>query len=359
MDAALPCVIMVEQAESGERLDRVLAARVPSVSRATFQRWVDEGRVSVDGAAARVSAKVRAGQRIAVHPGPPPSTDALPQDIPLVILFEDADLLVVDKPAGLVVHPAAGHPDGTLVNAILHHTRIEDADASVAADADSDADAAADTDADADADAEADADADAAASADAHSAPRRAHPPQPRPGIVHRLDKDTSGVMVVAKTVRAREVLVRAFAAHDLERMYVAIAVGAPPDVLTLDTLHARHPSDRKRFTTKTSRGKRAVTHLRVRERLHGAALVECRLETGRTHQIRVHLADAGFPLLGDPVYGKPPRDARLRAAATTLARQALHAQLLAFAHPVTGAPLRFETAPPNDFIAALAALRG
>jgi len=311
MDAALPFVITVEQVEGGERLDRVLAARVPSVSRATFQRWVEEGRVSVDGAAARVSAKVRAGQRIDVLPGPPPSSDALPQDIPLVILFEDADLLVVDKPAGLVVHPAAGHADGTLVNAILHHTRIED-EAS-----------------------------------------------QPRPGIVHRLDKDTSGVMVVAKTVRAREVLVRAFAAHDLERMYLAIAVGAPPDVMTLDTLHGRHPSDRKRFTTKTTRGKRAVTHLRVRERLHGAALVECRLETGRTHQIRVHLADAGFPLLGDPVYGKPPRDPRLRAAASTLARQALHAQLLAFAHPISGEPLRFETAPPSDFAAALAALRG
>jgi len=311
MDSALPFVITVEQAEGGERLDRVLAARVPSVSRATFQRWVEEGRVSVDGAAARVSAKVRAGQRIDVLPGPPPSSDALPQDIPLVILFEDADLLVVDKPAGLVVHPAAGHADGTLVNAILHHTRIED-EAS-----------------------------------------------QPRPGIVHRLDKDTSGVMVVAKTVSARVVLVRAFAAHDLERMYLAIAVGAPADVMTLDTLHGRHPSDRKRFTTKTTRGKRAVTHLRVRERLHGAALVECRLETGRTHQIRVHLADAGFALLGDPVYGKPPRDPRLRAAASTLARQALHAQLLAFAHPISGEPLRFETAPPSDFAAALAALRG
>jgi len=309
MDAALPFVITVEQAESGERLDRVLAARVPSVSRATFQRWVEEGRVSVDGAAARVSAKVRTGQRIDVSPGPPPSSDALPQDIPLVILFEDADLLVVDKPAGLVVHPAAGHADGTLVNAILHHTRIEDEGA------------------------------------------------QPRPGIVHRLDKDTSGVMVIAKTVRAREVLVRAFAAHDLERMYLAIAVGAPPDVMTLDTLHARHPTDRKRFTTKTTRGKRAVTHLRVRERLHGAALVECRLETGRTHQIRVHIADAGFALLGDPVYGKPPRDPRLRAAATTLARQALHAQLLAFAHPISGEPLRFETPPPSDFITALKAL--
>jgi 23S rRNA pseudouridine1911/1915/1917 synthase len=313
-----PFDLIIADAESGERLDKVLAARVPSVSRATFQRWVEEGRVTVDGAGARVSGKVRAGQRVEVAPGPPPSSDALPQDIPLVVLFEDQDLLVVDKPAGLVVHPAAGHADGTLVNAVLHHTRVED---------------------DGDEDAE------------------RSGPP--RPGIVHRLDKDTSGVMVIAKTVRARDVLVRVFAAHDLERRYVAIAVGAPPDTLTLDTLHARHASDRKRFTTKAVRGKRAVTHVRVRERLHGAALVACTLETGRTHQIRVHLADAGFPLLADPVYGKPPRDLRLRAAATALGRQALHAELLAFAHPVTGAPLRFEAAPPADFLAAVAALRG
>ncbi len=319
-----PFELIVDDADSGERLDKVLAARVPSVSRATFQRWIDEGRVTVEGAAGRVSGKVRAGQRVSVAPGPPPSSDALPQDIPLVVLFEDADLLVVDKPAGLVVHPAAGHADGTLVNAVLHHTRVED-------DADDDADAPL-------------------------SGPARPGPP--RPGIVHRLDKDTSGVMVVAKTVRARDALMRVFAAHDLERSYLAIAVGAPPDALTLDTLHGRHPTDRKRFSTKVLRGKRAVTHLRVRERLFGAALVECTLETGRTHQIRVHLADAGYPLLGDPVYGKPPKDARLRAAATTLARQALHARLLAFAHPVSGAPLRFETAPPADFAAALEALR-
>ena len=318
IDAAGPFVVLIEDGDAGERLDKVLAARVPVVSRATFQRWIEEGRVSVDGAAARASVKVRVGQRVGVEPGPAPSSDALPQDIPLVVLFEDADLLVVDKPAGLVVHPAAGHADGTLVNAVLHHTRVEDDDVE-------------------------------------DEVPRKG---APRPGIVHRLDKDTSGVMVVAKTVRAREVLVRAFAAHALERMYVGIAVGVPPDAITFDTMHGRHPTDRKRFTTRSVRGKRAVTHVRVRERLFGSALVECRLETGRTHQIRVHLADAGFPLLGDPVYGKPPRDLRVRAAATTLARQALHAQLLAFAHPVSGAPLRFETPPPPDFAAAVAALR-
>ncbi len=326
-----PIALLLDASASGERLDKVLAALVPSASRATLQRWITEGRVTVDGAPARVSAKARAGQRVVVTPAPAPPGDALPEDIPLTVLFEDADLLVLDKPAGLVVHPAAGHPDGTLVNAVLHHTRIE-----VPTDDALDDDAGPDSE------------------APGHAGPE----PVSRPGIVHRLDKDTSGVMVVAKTLRARDGLVRVFAAHALERRYLAIATGAPPDAVTYDTLHARHPTDRKRFTSRALRGKRAITHVAVRERLHGAALVVCRLETGRTHQIRVHLADAGFALLGDRVYGRPPRDAHVRAAGEALSRQALHAASLAFAHPVSGAPLRFESAPPEDFAAALAALR-
>jgi 23S rRNA pseudouridine1911/1915/1917 synthase len=164
--------------------------------------------------------------------------------------------------------------------------------------------------------------------------------------------------MVIARTPVAREALMQAFAAHTIERAYLAIALGDPPSAARWDTLHGRHPRDRKRFSTRVVRGKRAVTHVEVVERLHGAALVRCRLETGRTHQIRVHLADHGYPLLGDPIYGARPKDPRLRAAADALDRQALHAAVLGFAHPVTGAPLRFETPPPEDLGRAIEALR-
>jgi 23S rRNA pseudouridine1911/1915/1917 synthase len=248
---------------------------------------------------------------VVVRPAPPPPSDAEPQDIPLAVLFEDDHLLVVDKPAGLVVHPAPGHADGTLVNALLFHAQVED-----------------------------------------DGADRR------RPGIVHRLDKDTSGVMVVAKTAQVRDALVALFQKHDIERRYVAIAAGEPPVRVTYDTLIGRHPTDRKRFTTKVRRGKRAVTHVEVRERLEGAALVECKLETGRTHQIRVHLAEHGHPVLGDPVYGRSPKSPVAREAAKGLGRQALHAAVLGFRHPATGEAQRFETEPPADFRAALALLR-
>ncbi len=252
----------------------------------------------------------RAGQRIRVRPLPPPPSAAEPEDIPLTVLYEDADLVVVDKPAGLVVHPAPGHAGGTLVNALLHHFgALPGQDAA-------------------------------------------------RPGVVHRLDAHTSGVMVIARTAPAREALMEAFAAHRIERAYLAIATGAPPSSITYETLHGRHPRDRKRFSTRVTRGKRAVTHVELLERLHGAALVRCTLETGRTHQIRVHLADHGYALLGDPVYGKTPKDPRVRAAAQALGRQALHAAVLGFTHPTTGAPLRFETPPPADFQRALSALR-
>ncbi|MFW6050090.1 MAG: RluA family pseudouridine synthase [Myxococcota bacterium] len=310
MDPPAPIEIVVVEAEAGERLDRILAERPLGHSRSTLQRWIGEGRVAVDGVVADRRTRPRAGARVVVHPAPLPASEAEPQDIPLAVLHEDADLIVVDKPAGLVVHPAPGHPDRTLVNALLHHTGV-------------------------------------AGGRDAA-----------RPGIVHRLDKDTSGVMVVAKTPAAHERLVEAFQAHAIERAYLAIAVGAPPAQATLDTLHGRHPVHRKRFTARVARGKRAVTHVRVLERLHGAALVECRLETGRTHQIRVHLAEQGTPVLGDSVYGRSPRDPVVREAARALGRQALHAGVLGFVHPVTGETLTFETPPPADFERALGALR-
>jgi len=306
-------VILVNAAEARERLDRVLVTHFPEHSRSEIQRWIEAGAVRVDGAIATSRSKVHEGSRIEATPLPPATTTAKPEAIPLSILFEDEHLLVVDKPAGLVVHPAPGHASGTLVNAYLHHVGAD----------------------------EGDEDEDAS-----------------RPGIVHRLDKDTSGVMVIAKTPRAREVLRVRFAAHDLERAYLAIALGTHPPRATYDTFHGRHPTDRKRFTSKLTKGRRAVTHVERLELLHGASWVRCRLETGRTHQIRVHLAEHGHALLGDPVYGGRPRDARLREAADALGRQALHAAVLGFPHPVTGTALRFEAPLPADLSRALEALR-
>lgn len=301
---------VVRPDEEGERLDRILAARDPDRSRSTLKRWIDEGRVTVDGAVAKPKDKPSAGQRIEVRPAPPQTTDAIPQDLPLEVLYEDAQVIVVNKAAGMVVHPGAGHPDGTLVNALLHHFGALPGD-----------------------------------------------DPE-RPGIVHRLDALTSGVMVVARSDLAKARLQAQLSAHDVERAYLAIALGAVAGQ-TFETLHGRHPRDRKRFSGQVKRGKRAVTHVEPLEPLHGATLVRCTLETGRTHQIRVHLAEAGHPLLGDPVYGRRPKDARLRRAHDALARQALHAAVLGFEHPETRETIRFEAAPPPDFQAALDALRG
>jgi 23S rRNA pseudouridine1911/1915/1917 synthase len=313
-------VIVVPPSHEGERLDRALATLIPDVSRAEVARWIDAGRVMVDGRTiTRASERVRAGQRIEATPLPPPPSDARPDpSVQFTVLYEDDAIVVVDKPAGLVVHPAKGHWEGTLVHGLLARGPLAEGD-------------------------------------DQAEGP-------PRPGIVHRIDKDTSGVLVVARTAIAREALKRMFSAHELERVYDAIAVGVLPDRKTFDTMHGRHPTDRKKFSsrpvTRSREGKRAVTHVQVVERFEGAVRLECRLETGRTHQIRVHLAEANAPLLGDTLYGKPPRDPRLRAIGERLGRQALHARLLAFAHPITGKKLRFEAPWPEDFASAVAALR-
>jgi len=301
----------------GERIDALIAATVPALSRAQVQRLIDDAQVRINGAVvAKPGQRVRAGDAVAVDVPPPTPIDVVAEDLPLAILYEDAELIAIDKPAGLVVHPAAGHPRGTLVNALLHHCRDLSGIGGAL-----------------------------------------------RPGIVHRLDKDTSGAMVATKTDRAHAALAAAFAAKSrgepggIVREYLGIAAPPPPAAAgTLRTLHGRHPTDRKRFSSKVAAGKPAVTHWTVVESLAGAALVRFRLETGRTHQIRVHAADHGWPLLGDPLYGRTPR--ALAAVAAALGRQALHAELLALDHPVSGARLRFEAPLPADLAAALAALR-
>jgi 23S rRNA pseudouridine1911/1915/1917 synthase len=305
-----------------ERLDKlavVLLLRSGRVeSRATVQRWIARGHITIAGCAARASTPVPAGAIVTIAPQAPEPTRALPDaSIPLAVVYEDEHLIVIDKPAGLVVHPARGHEQDTLVNALLARGGFERS---------------------------------------------TADPRDPighlRPGIVHRLDKGTSGLLVVAKQQASREALKDLFARHAIEREYLAIVLGSPRDA-TFDTLHGRHPTDRLRFTSRVRTGKRAITHMRVLERLGRAALVACRLETGRTHQIRVHLAErSGTPILGDPLYGRPPRSEALRRIADDLSRPALHAHLLGFSHPATHEQVRWQSPLPADMALALEHLR-
>jgi len=297
---------VIGAAADGVRLDRALAGALPDLSRERLKALIAEGHVWRDGAAVRDPAvKAREGQSFSIAV---PTVRALhneAQDIPLVIPFEDEHLLLVDKPAGLVVHPAAGNLDGTLVNALLHHCAGRLSGIGGVA----------------------------------------------RPGIVHRIDKDTSGLMVVAKTDKAHEGLAAMFAAHSIDRRYRAIVGGRPnPPAGIVDAPLARSPHDRKKIAiVADGRGRRAVTHFRTLKPLRDAALVECRLETGRTHQVRVHMASLGHALLGDPVYGRtrPPHRAILRELG--FARQALHAAHLGFIHPVTSRALSFDSEIPPD----------
>ena len=328
MRSATPLRFEVPAALDGLRLDRALAMLVEGVSRAELARWIAAGAVDVAGVTrTRPAERVRVGVALLVRPMPPQPSDATPDpSVHVEVVYEDEAILVVDKPAGMVVHPAKGHATGTLVHGLLARGALAPPDPRLAPDDSPHEDLAA-----------------------------------ARPGIVHRIDKGTSGLLVVARTAAARERLKVAFAAHDVERVYDALAIGPLPDRADYDTAYGRHPTDRKAFTSRP-RGpaKRAVTHVVVVERLAGArvARVECRLETGRTHQIRVHLAEHGAPLLGDPLYGRAPRATDLRAIGDALGRQALHARVLGFAHPTTGAPMRFESPWPTDFAVAVAALR-
>lgn len=305
--------------EPPERVDKVLARLMPESSRSTVQRWISEGRVKVDGLLCRPKQHVRGGAKLEVEPSEPPPSEATPDpSVQFEVLHEDAHLIVVDKPAGLVVHPARGHASGTLVNGLLSRGGFE------------------------------------RASADARDPNGSV-----RPGVVHRIDKDTSGILVVAKDEPTREGLKAQLSTHSMERVYRALTLGVPQSG-RIETLYDRHPRSRLRFTSKTNHGKRAVTHVQVLEVLAGsrAALVECRLETGRTHQIRVHLAEqAETPLLADWLYGREPGAPELLAVSTALGRQALHAAVLGFVHPISKASLRFESALPEDFRSAYEAL--
>jgi 23S rRNA pseudouridine1911/1915/1917 synthase len=297
---------------AGRRLDVVLAAHVPDVSRTQLSRHIGEGAVTVNGKAASPSQKVRPGDTVVWTPPRVREVELLAEDIPLRVVFEDEHLVVVDKPPGLVVHPAAGHDDGTLVNALLAHCRD-----------------------------------------------LRGIGGELRPGIVHRIDKDTSGLLVVAKDDATMTGLGADFKIHRIKRVYEALAVGRPAHASgKVDTLIGRDPHDRKKFSIKVRTGKRAVTNWRLLEPLGAASRMEAELETGRTHQVRVHFSAMGCPLLGDATYGRPPRDENLRAIAKQLGRQALHARVLGFHHPGSGKWVEFESAPPEDFMAALAALR-
>jgi 23S rRNA pseudouridine1911/1915/1917 synthase len=298
--------VRLEPAYAGWRLDRALAAAVPTLSRERLKALIRGGAVDAQGSAVRDPAlKVKGGEafRIAV-PEPAPAHNE-PQDIPLTILFEDEHLLVVDKPAGLVVHPAAGNLDGTLVNALLHHCAGRLSGIGGVA----------------------------------------------RPGIVHRIDKDTSGLLVVAKTDVAHEGLARQFAAHSIDRRYLAVVTGVPKaSEGTIDAPLARSAANRKKIAiVEGKRGKRAVTRWKRLKVLKEAALVECRLETGRTHQVRVHMASIGHPLVGDPVYGRSGRTHGNLLKELSFHRQALHAAELGFTHPVTKNRLSFSSPMPPD----------
>lgn len=348
-----PILLVVPREAAGARLDRFLASTLSAMengpSRSELQRWIEHGGVKVDGVVKKASDKLREGSRIAVEPEPPPSTEALAEDgIEFDVVYMDDAVLVIDKPAGLVVHPARGHRSGTLVNGLLARGIFDAPDGEEEMDERPSLSVRVPTP------------AERKGSRQQNGTSGIAVPDldRTRPGIVHRLDKGTSGLMVVARHPRAREHLKAQFAAHSIEREYVAICVGDVTEK-TFETLHGRHPTDRLRFSSKVKTGKRAVTHVRPIERFGGhATYVSCRLETGRTHQIRVHLSDNRTPILGDDLYGKAPKHPVVREAAAGIRRPALHARVLGFVHPMTGKHVRFEQAPPADFEVALTTLR-
>jgi 23S rRNA pseudouridine1911/1915/1917 synthase len=307
---------------AGVRLDVALVRLAPDLSRARVQRLIEDGRVRVGGRPAKASARLHGGEEIELELPPPEPSGLVAQPLPLTVLFEDDDLLVLDKAPGMVVHPARGTPHSTVVNALLFRLG-------------------------------------------AGAGPAATDAAVPRLGLVHRLDKDTSGCLVVAKTEGALVALQAQWKGRTVEKVYLALCHGVLPPAGRLDTPYGRHPRERTRFTGRVESGRRAVTEWRLREAFGAAAsLAEVTLHTGRTHQIRVHLSESGHPLLGDALYGGTRREARLpptdpaRRAAEAIGRQALHASRLAFDHPRTRRRLSFEAPLPADFEQALAILR-
>ncbi|MBT4019328.1 MAG: RluA family pseudouridine synthase [Alphaproteobacteria bacterium] len=308
----------VDAEREGTRLDKYIASTLPEISRMRIKGLIQEGQVRADDKViTNISWKVKTGQVFDLIV--PQAIEPIPQgqDIPLNVVYEDDYLIVIDKPAGMVVHPAVGNDDGTLVNALIHHC------------------------------------------GDSLSGINGVK----RPGIVHRIDKDTSGLMVVAKTDLAHAGLAEQFADHSLERAYLAIVRGRPyPAEGTIDEAVGRSPRNRQKMAVVGTGGKHAVTHFKLIQRLGDAAtLVECRLETGRTHQIRVHMTHIHHPLIGDPVYGRTAKtknlDPQVREAIKLFTRQALHAYVIGFKHPVTDEQIRFESPIPEDMAALIRAL--
>ena len=307
-------IVRVESSAPGVRLDTFLRGQFPAVSRGTFQRLIAEGKIWVDGRAVKPTHHPRAGEQIEIHWPEPRPAQAQPEAMPLEVLFEDADLLVLNKSPGLVVHPSVGHDEHTLVNALLHHCSGQLSGIGGVA----------------------------------------------RPGIVHRLDMETSGCLVVAKNDETHLALATQFAQRQLAKVYSALTCGeGMPAAGDIRAAIARHPNHRKRMAVTDGKGRDAWTSYRVLERLRGAALVEARLHTGRTHQIRVHFQHLGFPLVGDETYGNRPNQRLTELTGYTSPRQMLHASSLTFTHPRTSKAVSVQAPWPFDFLEALAALRG
>ncbi len=296
---------------SAMRLDAFIAESLPDVSRSQLKKLIDKGAITLDGATTKASTKLRGGETVQIILPEPEPLETLPEDIPLQILYEDQDLIVIDKPAGMVVHPAVGHQSGTLVNALLHHcTDLAGIGGEL------------------------------------------------RPGIVHRIDKDTSGVLVVTKNDQSHQHLAAQFKDHSVNRRYIALVYGNPGSSHgVIDQPIGRHPTQRKKMSGKATKSKRAVTHWKTLKQYNSSriSLIELQLETGRTHQIRVHFAEANCPLIGDPLYGNRSRtialkDMALRNLIDQLLGQALHAKLLGFIHPTTKKYMEFSSPTPEPF---------